>query len=489
MPSNPAAALDATSSLPLFHSLTHLTYLTFTSLRIREIMTLDGGLERLVRLLHAFCFSPPPPENLAVLYGLSPPTARPARPPPTLNLAVFDKHTVYRFSLAFQCRVNIGVRGSEDIRGRVVQAGTLEEWNSSRPARLGRPPATNAAHAGHGTIRASHRRTFHRSPDTSQPNTEDDGDVDMDRAPPSPTPGPRARCAVGIVSDVPPAAPLDTPDAHVIINDTGMGVEDGIVSLEPNDDFAMGAPPGGRHDAARWDDSRAGMGGAGADATPRAGPMDLPLAGATPMRRDTGVTLAPATARPTRHNTAMPAATTAVPIHTHAHVAAPRHRDEGPYRDEDVLLSMQLLTCGSPGPPPLRRPRTTSAPRVRPHALATEVHPAQVPCRDSNTTQARLAHDALHSQTPRLVPLLRLRLRVECVLPRERSSYTTAASANSTTATVGNPIKKFKAALSSESRVRSTATPMRPRPISTSLAPRFVAHAVDESKTKDTWDT
>ncbi|KAF7978655.1 hypothetical protein HWV62_45172 [Athelia sp. TMB] len=51
------------------------------------------------------------------------------------------------------------------------------------------------------------------------------------------------------------------------------------------------------------------------------------------------------------------------------------------------------------------------------------------------------------------------------------SSYTTAASANSTTATVGNPIKKFKAALSSESRVRSTATPMRPRPISTSLAP------------------
>jgi len=47
---------------------------------------------------------------------------------------------------------------------------------------------------------------------------------------------------------------LDT-DAHIIINDAGagevvggvgveVGVEDGIVSLEANDDFAMGAPPG-----------------------------------------------------------------------------------------------------------------------------------------------------------------------------------------------------------------------------------------------------
>lgn len=43
-----------------------------------------------------------------------------------LNPASFDKHAAYRFSLAFQCVVNIGVRGSEDIRSRVVQAGTLE---------------------------------------------------------------------------------------------------------------------------------------------------------------------------------------------------------------------------------------------------------------------------------------------------------------------------------------------------------------------------
>ncbi|KAF8193400.1 hypothetical protein BJ912DRAFT_1041109 [Pholiota molesta] len=119
-------ALDTTAPLPLFNSLTHLTYLTSTSPRIREIMTMDGGLERLVRILHDFCLCPPPPENPALLYGLTPPAAKAPRPAPALNPPAFDKHAAYRFSLAFQCIVNIGVRGSEPIRSRVVQAGTLE---------------------------------------------------------------------------------------------------------------------------------------------------------------------------------------------------------------------------------------------------------------------------------------------------------------------------------------------------------------------------
>lgn len=119
-------ALDTTSPLPLFNSLTHLTYLTSTSPRIREIMTMDGGLERLVRILYEFCMCPPPPENPAVLYGLMPPNARPPKLTPVLNPPTFDKHAAYRFSLAFQCIVNIGVRGSEPIRSRVVQAGTLD---------------------------------------------------------------------------------------------------------------------------------------------------------------------------------------------------------------------------------------------------------------------------------------------------------------------------------------------------------------------------
>lgn len=119
-------ALDTTSPLPLLNSLTHLTYLTSTSPRIREIMTMDGGLERLVRILHDFCICPPPPENAALLYGLTPPNTRPPRSIPTLNPSSFDKQAAYRFSLAFQCVVNIGVRGSEPIRSRVVQAGTLD---------------------------------------------------------------------------------------------------------------------------------------------------------------------------------------------------------------------------------------------------------------------------------------------------------------------------------------------------------------------------
>src|ERR1700733_16210518 len=89
-------------------------------------MTMDGGLERLVRLLRDFCVCPPPPENPAILFGLSPPNSKPPKLVPTLNPTSFDKHAAYRFSLAFQCVVDIGVRGSETIRSRVVQADTLD---------------------------------------------------------------------------------------------------------------------------------------------------------------------------------------------------------------------------------------------------------------------------------------------------------------------------------------------------------------------------
>jgi hypothetical protein len=55
-----------------------------------------------------------------------PPNARPPKLAPLLNPLTFDKHAAFHFSLAFQCIVNIGVRGSEPIRSRVVQAGTLD---------------------------------------------------------------------------------------------------------------------------------------------------------------------------------------------------------------------------------------------------------------------------------------------------------------------------------------------------------------------------
>jgi hypothetical protein len=93
-------ALDCTSTLPLVNSLNHLAYLTTSSPRIREILTIDGGIERLVYLLKC---------------GKSK-----------------EMMETWKWSLAFQCVVNVAVRGSdakgadnrgsENIRTRVVEA-------------------------------------------------------------------------------------------------------------------------------------------------------------------------------------------------------------------------------------------------------------------------------------------------------------------------------------------------------------------------------
>ena len=94
-------ALDCTSTLPLFNSLNYLAHLTISSARIRQILTEDGGVERLVCIL----------KN---------------------GRARGDLMDLWKWNLAFQCVVNIGVRGSdgkqldnhgsETIRTRVVEA-------------------------------------------------------------------------------------------------------------------------------------------------------------------------------------------------------------------------------------------------------------------------------------------------------------------------------------------------------------------------------
>ncbi|KAF8124719.1 hypothetical protein EV363DRAFT_1270984 [Boletus edulis] len=537
-------ALDTTSPLPLFNSLHHLTYLTSTSPRIREIMTMDGGLERLVRILHDFCMCPPPPENPNVIYGLSPPNTRPPKLPPTLNPPTFDKHAAYRFSLAFQCVVNIGVRGSEPIRSRVVQAGTLdvvgcilEAWlankgfaigpsssatglpRESRGERLARrqalaeqrqrdgaaeltralqrqiaaeeairrehinvgvngnmdedvpmvdvsadrtstdvsiivdvssqpipvpvtshewpsydrhsaswsreidtdtsaetstnatpssrtPTATVVANSRERsgtiiarpvwdepprtnlTVRSRPLRTRTRMPtspdestDNSRPETEteDDGDADveMDQSqdaddtlhvtlpraprPPARSMTQRPRRTVGIIADAPDTAPLEmNADVHIIINHGQgggvdgegvgvVGVEDGIVSLEPNDDFAMGAPPGAP--GAMDDTTPRNMLGMDApvldrrtrtapDATPRATVVALPPSG--PATAVPGGTMLGGLIGVTRDHTAaqpVPTALGRMPSNVHHH----RDTDQGPFKDEDVLLSLQLL--------------------------------------------------------------------------------------------------------------------------------------------------
>ena len=97
----------------------------------------------------------------------------------------------------------------------------------------------------------------------SQPETEteDDGDVDVDRDRADTSPeragnppqiSPHTSHAVGIITDSPPTTTgvsLEVnADAHIIINNgpthdlSEVGVEDSIVSLESNDDFAMDVP-------------------------------------------------------------------------------------------------------------------------------------------------------------------------------------------------------------------------------------------------------
>jgi hypothetical protein len=234
----------------------------------------------------------------------------------------------------------------------------------------------------------------------------------------------RGRRAVGIISDEPADGPqtlqVDGGDAHIIINEAGVGgeggvgvgpvrvggvgegvgvgvgVEDGIVSLEPNDDFAMGAPPGApgaigdgltprglnldgigrrrnRTVSGVATPGTTGTTGDAPDATPRAAVIGLPMmagnngtirggqqqqqganyghqrhatirarppdptpgAGAGPVIPTATTTTATATGTTFPARTSNASASHTPPHHTTS--------DSGPYRDEDVLLSLQLL--------------------------------------------------------------------------------------------------------------------------------------------------
>lgn len=79
---------------------------------------MDGGLERLLDILRDSTLPRPQPPTPPDIWGFNgPPSAR------DISL---EKQIALRHSLAFQCVVNIGVRGTEEIRTRVVQAGTLD---------------------------------------------------------------------------------------------------------------------------------------------------------------------------------------------------------------------------------------------------------------------------------------------------------------------------------------------------------------------------
>ena len=102
-------------------------------------------------MLLDFCSRPPPPINPRHFYGLLPPGQNLHHSPPVSGRwKPFDPAAAHRFSLAFQCVVNIGVRGSESIRSRVVQAGmlsvvgsVLEQWLLSKGFAVG-PSSTGS---------------------------------------------------------------------------------------------------------------------------------------------------------------------------------------------------------------------------------------------------------------------------------------------------------------------------------------------------------
>jgi hypothetical protein len=71
------------------------------------ILTSDGGLKCLVRLLRDFCMRPPPPESPTFFYGLTPPgtTFHMLMSKQSPGQGQLDQAAAYRFSLAFQCIV------------------------------------------------------------------------------------------------------------------------------------------------------------------------------------------------------------------------------------------------------------------------------------------------------------------------------------------------------------------------------------------------
>ncbi|KAF2279980.1 uncharacterized protein EI97DRAFT_106637 [Westerdykella ornata] len=143
-------ALDCTSTLPLINSLNHLAYLTTSSARIRDILTVDGGIERLVCILK--------------------------------EGRTKDMMEMWKWNLAFQCIFNIGVRGSESVRTRVVEADIVPviatildnyitvvdkcrekaDRDLKREARYGSSSRHHSSRSGEGSSGSSHRSERNR---------------------------------------------------------------------------------------------------------------------------------------------------------------------------------------------------------------------------------------------------------------------------------------------------------------------------------------
>jgi hypothetical protein len=249
--------------------------------------------------------------------------------------------------------------GTVEVPGR-DRSGTIIArpiWDTTAALATRRNPRTRDRQ---GSISASTSRGASR-PETE---TEDDGDGDLDmdtaqettdNSPERPQTSPLARRTVAIVSDIRgdggagQSLELNS-DVHIIINSEadvqGDGVEDGIVALEPNDDFAMGAPPGapGAIETTmtlRPTDTAVRRVLGTTDVTPRAVNVSLPRGRDSDDPQET--TVRPNA--PIQRTLPLPttADTAATPSRHHHHHHHHHHESGCPHRDEDVLSALQLL--------------------------------------------------------------------------------------------------------------------------------------------------
>lgn len=91
-------ALDCTDNKALVNSLNHLTFLTSTSVKVRDAMILDGAIERLIEILYE-CHDPKNNSD-NILFA-------------------------WKWVLSLQCLVLAGTRGSEKMRKKLVDAGII----------------------------------------------------------------------------------------------------------------------------------------------------------------------------------------------------------------------------------------------------------------------------------------------------------------------------------------------------------------------------
>ena len=150
-------------------------------------MTQDGGLERLLDIMRDACEerSSPPPVDF---WGLNGPT--------TARVISVDRQNSLKHSLAFQSVVNIGVRGSETVRTRVVQSGALdlvahilESWMVKRgiwvhPHTLGSKAAVLKHHNGGPVPIRPRGPRIQNPPPQPTPSIRERADADADAAEP-----------------------------------------------------------------------------------------------------------------------------------------------------------------------------------------------------------------------------------------------------------------------------------------------------------------